>query len=84
MTMSHLVRIGNSKGIIIPSKVRKQCHIDNDLLIDVVDGKIIISAPTVNLPRQGWDEAFKNAGTDPEAAFMDGVPNEFDDKEWTW
>ena len=84
MINSHLIKIGNSKGIIIPKEVRRQCHLTEDIVMTVEDGRIIISNPEKELPRKGWAKAFKRAGVDTEPVFMDGVSNDFDDKEWTW
>jgi len=37
-----IVKIGNSKGIRIPSVMLKQCEIEKDVDVEVVDGAIVI------------------------------------------
>ncbi|WBW97883.1 AbrB/MazE/SpoVT family DNA-binding domain-containing protein [Oceanirhabdus sp. W0125-5] len=39
-----IVKIGNSKGIRIPSVMLKQCGIEKDVEVEVVDGAIVIKA----------------------------------------
>ncbi len=39
-----IVKIGNSKGIRIPSVMLKQCAIDKDVEVEVIDGTIVIKA----------------------------------------
>ena len=39
-----IVKIGNSKGIRIPSVMLKQCGIEKDVDVEVVDGAIVIKA----------------------------------------
>ncbi len=79
--------MGNSKGIIIPKAVLKQCHFEKAIDMQVVDGSLVIR-PVVANPRAGWEEAFLKAkreeGEDPLTEEWLSFPNEFDDKEWEW
>jgi hypothetical protein len=50
-------------------------------------GDSIMLRSTKNKPRQGWDEAFKQAitnGEETEDDLFEGIKNKFDDIEWTW
>ena len=38
-----LIDIGNSKGIRLPKSVIKQCELENQLNIEVVNKKVVIS-----------------------------------------
>ena len=53
---THIVRIGNSKGIRLPKSVLKQCRLKDVVEIEV-QGSILIIRP-VHAPRSGWSEAF--------------------------
>jgi len=56
-----VVRIGNSKGIRIPTSMLKQCGIDKKVIIKV-NGNAITLTPA-STPRQGWAEACKKAAS---------------------
>ena len=53
-----LVKIGSSKGVIIPSKVLKECGI-NDKVKFESHGKRITISP-IESPRENWEKAFKS------------------------
>lgn len=78
-----LVRIGNSRGVRIPSAIIEQCGFGDQVEL-TVEGKTLVIAPT-RRPREGWEESFKamaEAGDD--AMLWPDFPNEFDEEEWTW
>lgn len=52
-----LVSIGNSKGIRIPATILKQCNIEDQVDLEVVQGGIVIR-PVESKTREGWDNAF--------------------------
>lgn len=75
-------RIGNSKGIIIPAHLLKQCGLDGEIDIRVEDDSLVISKS--ERPRHGWEEAFRKAGAGQEEVLLEGASAEFDREEWTW
>ena len=79
----HLVSIGNSKGIRIPSVLLKQCHIEDQVDLEVENDKLIIR-PIKNEARSGWDSAFKlmNERKDDELLISDSI--DMVDEEWEW
>ena len=50
-----VVQIGNSKGIRIPKAILKQCQIEDQVDLEVEDGKIILEARK-KTPRKGWEK----------------------------
>ena len=80
---THLVNIGNSKGIILPSKLRKKCHIEDEIEYEVKNNKIIISGVQKQV-RKGWrDKLLKlKAHEDKTPAFMGDIINDADE-DWT-
>ena len=80
---SMLTKIGNSKGVIIPAQLLKQCQLDGMVMLEVRDDTIVILKP--DQPRNGWEEAF-NASTrfEDELLIDESVVNDFDGGEWTW
>lgn len=78
-----LTKIGESKGIIIPKHFLEECQIDNVVTIKVENDTLVISKPSQ--PRSGWEESFANASMqDQEMLIEDTLPNDFDNKEWSW
>ena len=53
-----VVQIGNSKGIRIPKAILKQCQIEDQVDLEVEDGKIILEARK-KTPRKGWGKHSK-------------------------
>lgn len=78
-----IVPIGNSRGIRIPKAVLEQCHIENDAILEVEKGAIIIK-PAKTEPRAGWDELFKEMRRLKEDNLVISDNVERDYKEWEW
>ena len=82
--MTHLIRIGNSRGIRIPKAVIGQADLEGkELELKVVEEGLLVTP--VKAPRQDWEEAFNamhEAGDD--APLMEDESNAFDKEEWTW
>jgi len=81
---STIRNIGNSKGVILPQSLLKQCFIENEVSIEVRDNSIVIS-PASEQKRKGWAEAFKEMtkNGDDQLSFPDVMADE-DLNEWTW
>ena len=80
----NLIRIGNSKGVRIPSSIIKECGLDEEIEMRVEQGVIVLSP--LRGVRQGWDAAFEAmAATGDDAALIpDTLESGFDKEEWTW
>jgi antitoxin MazE len=81
---TNIINVGNSKGIIIPSKLLKIFGFENTVNVEAKDGKLIISPN--KKAREGWDkmiedEIIKNG--QPKQLLPDFIENE-DLSEWTW
>lgn len=78
-----LTKIGNSKGVIIPAQLLKDCQLDGVVSLEVRDKTIVISKPDES--RSGWEEAFVAKASSQDALLIDdSVTNDFDESEWTW
>ena len=75
-----LTKIGNSKGVILPASVLKQCGLGDEVEMQVEGRHIVLSPP--EKPRQGWFEAIERDGAD--TLLLDESGNDFDDSDWTW
>jgi antitoxin MazE len=84
-----LVRVGNSRGVRLPKAVIEQAGLTTDVEIVVENRQVLIRSARKKHPRADWEERFKAAiakhgppePMDPDWEYM---PNEFDEKEWTW
>jgi len=81
--------VGNSKGVIIASKLIEASGIvGNDLVIEALEGAIVIrqlNPMEVNTNLSSWDKQFREAitkGVQADTDFFGGIKNEFDEKEW--
>ena len=81
---THLIKIGNSQGIRIPSTVLKQYEFGNDIELTLREDGILIS-PQKPHPRAGWAEAAKRESgrlTKEDREWLDAPLA--DDSGWTW
>jgi antitoxin MazE len=78
-----LVRIGNSRGIRIPKPIIEQCGFADAVELRIESNHLVI-APA-RLPREGWEEAFRDAGSSArDKLLLDTPSNQFDREEWQW
>ena len=78
-----LVRIGNSRGIRIPKPIIEQCGFEDTVELRVENDHLVI-APA-RLPRAGWQEAFRAAGSSThDELLLDTAVSQFDQEEWRW
>jgi antitoxin MazE len=78
-----LVRIGNSRGIRIPKPIIEQCGFGDAVELRVDNDHLVI-APA-RLPREGWEQAFRAAGSSAhDELLLDDPASQFDREEWRW
>ncbi len=80
--LTSITKIGNSKGVIIPAHLLKQCGFENEISIEIKEESLIISK--AKKPRDGWEQAFAKADSRTGEFIMDDIFNGFDRDEWTW
>jgi antitoxin MazE len=85
MTMeTNIITIGNSKGIIIPSKLLKIAGFKSIVNLEINEGKLVIS-PSKKV-REGWEELIKME-IDKNGQPNSLIPDFFDDEQendWKW
>ena len=81
---ANLIKIGNSQGIRIPKAVIQQCHLTDEIEIEVRDNQLIIKA--ARHPRAGWDEEFEKAANQVSSDDLQEWQNlpVNEDVDWTW
>ena len=81
-----IVKIGNSRGLIIPKKLLNAFGEAKQVDIQVKDGGLLITLLNENKARSNWEQLFNDAiakGFTPGNDVID-IENDFDKKEWTW
>jgi antitoxin MazE len=80
---THLVRIGNSRGIRLPKTIIAQAGLTDEVELGVRDGAVIIARATS--ARSGWADAARQMRQRGEDRLLDApTPTRFDEKEWQW
>jgi antitoxin MazE len=81
---TRIVQIGNSQGVRIPKSLLEQTGLNGEVDICAQDDTLVIR-PT-RKPREGWEEAFKQAAQGGEDPLADEVyiPTKWDEEEWEW
>ena len=83
MVRSKVIKIGNSRGVRIPSALLEQAGLSREVEM-IVEGKRLIIRPASS-PRQGWGAHFSamaEAGND--LILDEAVPTRWDEEDWVW
>ncbi|MDX1351639.1 MAG: hypothetical protein R3254_01405 [Thiomicrorhabdus sp.] len=75
-----LRKIGNSRGVIIPSALIEQLHLENEIELVLQEGALLLK-PLTPL-RQGWFEGFDVSKDIEPLAEMKDLDSEQEDWEW--
>jgi len=80
---THLIRIGNSRGVRLPKAIIAQAGLTDEVELGVRDGAVIIARATS--ARSGWADAARQMRQRDEDRLLDTpTPTRFDEKEWQW
>jgi antitoxin MazE len=80
---THIIRIGNSRGVRIPKIWLKQLHLDKEVEMSVQADRLIIRS--ARQPRQGWEEQFQAMHEQGDDQPLDEFPpTSWDKQEWKW
>lgn len=81
-----IIKIGNSRGIRIPKSIIDESGLQNEVELEIVNGKIVIKPISKN--RKNWDSAFKEMGKNEDDALLDeehlAIQSDWDKEEWEW
>lgn len=78
---TNLIRIGNSKGIRIPSSIIKELDLGEQIEMEIIENKLIIKP--VKKPREGWDTAAKKLHENQEDHLLiDDDLDDWNDIDW--
>jgi antitoxin MazE len=80
---SHLVRIGNSRGVRIPKVWLEQLNLSDEVEMAVQADQLVIRS--ARHPREGWEEKFRAMHERGDDRLIEGFPaSAWDDREWEW
>lgn len=82
---ANIIKVGNSKGVILPSKLLKLIGIKDKVIIEIIENRIMIS-PVDKKVREGWENQIKNE-VDNNGHGEKLIPDVFSDEEledWKW
>lgn len=79
-----VIKIGNSRGVRIPKVLLEQCGIEDEVNMELLDRKLVISQSSQ--AREGWAESFQsmNANDDVLLDPATTTDTKWDDEEWEW
>ena len=77
---THLRRVGNSKGIILPAALLAKSGIGDEIELTAEAGRIVITPAAPN--RQGWFDGYR--AEEDENAFAELAASDGDSGDWEW
>ena len=80
---THIVRIGNSRGVCIPKPLLEQSGLQGEVEITVEDDSLVIRP--VRRPREGWAAAFREMAKQSDDVLLDAekpTSTNWDESEW--
>jgi antitoxin MazE len=80
---THIVRIGNSRGIRIPKRLLEECRLEETVELEAHKDHLVVRSATK--PRSGWEEAFRRMAAASDDALIDEESStSWDKTEWRW
>jgi antitoxin MazE len=82
---TRIVRIGNSKGILIPKLLLDQTGLSGEVEISARNGALLIRP--ARRPRAGWAASFRKMAQQGDDALPGDEPpslSSWDENEWQW
>lgn len=82
---THIVRIGNSRGLRLPKTILTQCRLEGAVELEVEDNRLVVRS--ARAPRAGWDLAFATMAARGDDTLLDRdtlKPTDWDRTEWRW
>lgn len=82
-TKTHIIRIGNSKGIRVPRALLDQAELPEEVELHAEPGRLVVRA--ARRQRAGWAVAARTMHERGEDRLLDEpTSTRFEDKGWEW
>ena len=75
----NLIKISESRGIIIPAPLLASCELGDTVDLQIDGKKLVIEA--IRQPREGWFEAYDAAS---DVSLLEAIPKDEVVRERTW
>jgi antitoxin MazE len=83
VTTTHVIRIGNSRGVRIPKLWLEQLDLGDEVEMAVRANQLVIRS--ARRPRKGWEEQFRAMHERGDDRLIEGFPaSAWDEAEWQW
>jgi antitoxin MazE len=83
VTRTHIIRVGNSRGVRIPKIVLEQLDLGDEVEMAVQGNRLVIYS--ARRPREGWEEQFRAMHECGDDRTLVELPSsEWDAQEWEW
>jgi antitoxin MazE len=83
ITTTHIVRIGNSRGIRVPKLLLEQAQLPEEVTIQAEPGRLVVRAS--RRIRDGWSDAARTLHERGDDRLPDApAPTRFDGEAWEW
>ena len=80
---THIVRIGNSRGVRIPKVWLDQLNLAGEVEMAVQGDRLVIRS--ARRPREGWEEQFRAMHERGDDQLVEGFPaSAWEEEEWEW
>ena len=80
---THIIRIGNSRGIRVPKVLLDQAQLPEEVELHAERGRLVVQA--ARGPRFGWAGAAKAMRARGEDRLLDeDTPTRFEEEGWQW
>ncbi len=80
---THIIRIGNSRGIRIPKAMLEQLGGCEEVELVAEEDRLVVRPAT--RPRAGWDEQFRAMAERGDDQLLDeSAATDWDEAEWEW
>lgn len=86
---ANIIKIGNSKGIIIPANIIRLLGLEESVQMELENEKLILTPgkkqDKKKKPREGWEASFKEMHENGDDELL--IPDVFEDEDfddWTW
>lgn len=76
---ANIVRVGNSRGIIIPAAIISSCNLGETVDMQVKGNKLVIEA--LKQPRAGWFDGYDALS---DVNVLADIPLDEDADDWQW
>jgi antitoxin MazE len=76
---THLRKVGNSRGVIIPAALLEACGLVEEVDLRVEGKTLVIEA--LQAPRRGWFEGFE---PETDTDVLASLPVDEDSGDWEW